>query len=683
MRTLIGLKLTLVSLALLGFMAVGQVDTSAAKVDSIGKVLQLTAIEIQRPLTIAYMETPRYKILLRKDIEALQAADVGEILQKLEGVSLKSYGGLGGLKTIAVRSLGGQHSAITVDGFSIQNHQTGQVNLAQIQTNNLNFVVLGVGEASGFLNPVSAQISGNNIALETFEMTFMNPSDSIQLRSNVSVGSFGQINGYGSAKVRVKKGFIAGFGNYRLANGKYSYSVQNGDSTNLLKRTNNDYQDQYFGAALGYEFKHNLRFRLNYKQAKIEQGLPGAVIFYNNSADERLSTSDKLLSTDLRFDSGRNMYFRLYASANMNEMRYLDPTYFNSAGKLDVNYTNRALNAGLGWAWYVGKNGYSKFKTFVSAGVEYGISDLLVSDTLFALPLRQQASGIGALRHNWGLIQFRGQLSAQYVNEQTRTGNSGKEIFALNPSVALETKELRKFRHRHRLWYRNSLRIPSFNELYYNAIGNIELRPEKANQFGYNLSLHPYQSDKNHLELSSGLFFNRITDMIVAIPTQNLFVWSMQNVGIVHAMGADVGVNFNYAFKQNTRFVLRSNLNYSFQRSVDVTDDTKPTYGHQIAYIPMHTGNADLSLEYKSFGGRISNYLISKRYSLNENNSENEVQGFVVTDFSLFHTFKLKSKQTIRVQLQLKNAFNESYTYIRSFVMPGRNYLISISYAFN
>ena len=97
----------------------------------------------------------------------------------------------------------------------------------------------------------------------------------------------------------------------------------------------------------------------------------------------------------------------------------------------------------------------------------------------------------------------------------------------------------------------------------------------------------------------------------------------------------------------------------------------------------MHTGNLDVSVKYKKIGGKVSNYLISKRYSLNQNIVTNEIDGFAITDFSLFYNLDLGKKQTLRIQCQLKNAFNRSYSYIRSFVMPGRNYLISINYAFN
>ena len=124
-------------------------------------------------------------------------------------------------------------------------------------------------------------------------------------------------------------------------------------------------------------------------------------------------------------------------------------------------------------------------------------------------------------------------------------------------------------------------------------------------------------------------------------------------------------------------------FNYNFQKALDLTDKKAPTYKHQLAYIPMHTGNFDVSTYRKTTGIRISNYLVALRYSLNENIPNNVVEGFLITDASFFHTLKINKKQSLKLQFTVKNLFNHSYAYIRSFVMPGRNYLITLCYAFN
>ena len=51
--------------------------------------------------------------LIAKDIQEIAAEDAGELIRKFAGVSLKSYGGLGGLKTVSMRGLGANHSAVS------------------------------------------------------------------------------------------------------------------------------------------------------------------------------------------------------------------------------------------------------------------------------------------------------------------------------------------------------------------------------------------------------------------------------------------------------------------------------------------------------------------------------------------------------------------------------------------
>jgi hypothetical protein len=81
---------------------------------------------------------------------------------------------------------------------------------------------------------------------------------------------------------------------------------------------------------------------------------------------------------------------------------------------------------------------------------------------------------------------------------------------------------------------------------------------------------------------------NYVTNKIIAIPTKNLFTWSMQNVENARILGADFKLGSKWGINEHVKFDL--DLNYSFQRAVDVSDPNSPTYKDQIAYIPIHTG---------------------------------------------------------------------------------------------
>ena len=75
--------------------------------------------------------------LTRKEIQSIPAEDVGVITQKIAGISLKNYGGLGGLKTISFRGISGNHSVVMLNEFALNNHQVGQIDLGGIQAENI------------------------------------------------------------------------------------------------------------------------------------------------------------------------------------------------------------------------------------------------------------------------------------------------------------------------------------------------------------------------------------------------------------------------------------------------------------------------------------------------------------------------------------------------------------------
>lgn len=220
--------------------------------------------------------------------------------------------------------------------------------------------------------------------------------------------------------------------------------------------------------------------------------------------------------------------------------------------------------------------------------------------------------------------------------------------------------------------------MPSFNELYYNSIGNVNLKPEEAQQFSFGFSTQPAMRKTKLLFVTNG-FANQIWNQILAIPTKNLFVWSMQNIGRVNTFGFESRIDINRQIKKD--WYTEAVLNYTYQYSIDVSDPNSPTYLNQVAYIPKHTGNFDYTLKRKSMGIHFSVTSSSIRYSLMENIPANEVDGFTILDASFFTKVELEKKQDLRIQFSIKNLTNSSYAYIRYFVMPGRNYLITLNYA--
>ncbi|MBP8904971.1 MAG: Plug domain-containing protein, partial [Paludibacteraceae bacterium] len=56
------------------------------------------------------------QLLTTHEIEKLNAVNVADVAKHFAGVTIKDYGGIGGLKTISVRGLGAAHTGISYDG---------------------------------------------------------------------------------------------------------------------------------------------------------------------------------------------------------------------------------------------------------------------------------------------------------------------------------------------------------------------------------------------------------------------------------------------------------------------------------------------------------------------------------------------------------------------------------------
>ena len=605
----------------------------------------------------------------RLDILKYQPQDVGAILQKVSGTTLKSYGGLGGMKTISVRGLGGQHTSVVLDGFVVNNAQNGQINLATIQTDNIENLSLTVGGRTNYLLPASAYTTGSILNVSTFENLF--DTSTFQVRLNSKIGSFGELDHYLSLKGIKKNWMIGAYGKYRQANGKYPYSFQNGNSIINDLRSNNDFKDWYSGLNLAYQFSNKTILRINYKNFGADQGLPGAVVFYNSFSNQRLSTLNNGLNLNLNTEIKR-VDFRFFGSYQNDYTKYTDPSFLNSTGGLISRYSNQTTHFGSSFYKLI-RNKYTFF-----GGIDSKYSELKFIDESNPLPKRLHSTYLLGLTLNFSKIKSEIQLTGQDILENNQLGERATNQNKVNPFILIENQEFGKWKFKLNGWYKSSFRMPSFNELYYNGIGNVKLKPEEANQLSFGFNFQP-KVRKTYFKVILNTYYTSVKNQILAIPTKNLFVWSMQNIGEVHTAGFEARMDVGFQLNEKNRLDL--NGNYTFQQSLDFSDITSPTYKNQVAYIPKHSGNASISFIRKNTGLVFSMFNSSLRYSLNENISSNIIDGFAIFDAGIYSKVSLSKKHDLRIQLTFKNMFNSSYAFVKYYVMPGRSVLISINYA--
>ena len=132
----------------------------------------------------------------RLDGEALRRLDGGSVADALRyfaGVQLKDYGGVGGVKTINIRSMGSQHVGIYYDGVELGNAQNGQIDLGQLSLDNIQEIAVYNGQRSTLLQPASDFAHGGSVYIRTRQPHF-SPDRPTHLKAKVQAGASGLLS---------------------------------------------------------------------------------------------------------------------------------------------------------------------------------------------------------------------------------------------------------------------------------------------------------------------------------------------------------------------------------------------------------------------------------------------------------------------------------------------------------
>jgi outer membrane cobalamin receptor len=165
-----------------------------------------------------------------------------------------------------------------------------------------------------------------------------------------------------------------------------------------------------------------------------------------------------------------------------------------------------------------------------------------------------------------------------------------------------------------------------------------------------------------------------VSDKIVAMPGQNLFTWSMKNIGKVNVLGVDAILKGG--FEMNEQIDFYSEICYSFQDAKDVSNSKFPSYNQQIPYTPKHSGsaifgmNTFLTLQYGlMFSG--------ERYTSGVNSANNRLELYFDHNVSFSKTFFIR-KIDLRMAFEILNFTNNNYEIVAYYPMPGRHYRLTV-----
>jgi len=620
-----------------------------------------------------------------KQLPTLQLSDA---LKYMSGVVVRDYGGTGGMKTVSVRGLGTQHTGVAYDDIAITDCQTGQIDLGKLSLENVASLSLVVGLDDHIFVPARLFSYSSLLKINTINTI---PEKPFGFRIGGTVGLYGlyELQAAVTHKVRSKKRDDRLFfwnlsADAMRSKGNYPYTLHYGgvnDSVSHEIRQNAETKtvNSEFNAVWQIDRTQRLNVKLYYYGSARE--LPSATIFYNAVSHQKLWNQNAFGQAHYHKYFNDRWAYQANAKFNYDYTRYYDPDYLNAEGFLDNRYHQHEsyLSNTVLFTPIQTKDSLRHVRQLQFALAQDVFYQQMKANSLeYAHPgrLTSLTSLSGILTGNrWKL---NANLLLTYVNNIITENPDMQDYTHLSPALGASF-DLTKTLHL-RFFYKNIFRMPTFNDLYYREVGNVNLNPEKTHQWNLGLVLKEAHLAAGRVTISTTLdgYFNIVKDKIVAFPSRNLFSWTMLNYGKVFVAGAELNTFWQYRI--TSRYILRLNGNVTYQKAIDRTDPGNKTYNHQIPYTPLWSGSASLSLQTPWITVTYALIGCDKRYSLSQNIPANEVPGYVDQSITLSHDFNIR-KSTLGLKLELLNIANKHYEIIRNYPMQGFGLRFKVNYS--
>ena len=140
-----------------------------------------------------YNEVIPAQTLNGKQLERLNSHSVADAIRYFAGVQIKDYGGVGGIKTIDIRSMGTNHLGVFYDGIQLGNPQNGQIDLGRFSLDNIDEISIYNGQKSEIFQPARDFGSAGSVYLRTRRPKFKGDKRD-NLNVTMRMGSFGLAN---------------------------------------------------------------------------------------------------------------------------------------------------------------------------------------------------------------------------------------------------------------------------------------------------------------------------------------------------------------------------------------------------------------------------------------------------------------------------------------------------------
>lgn len=609
-----------------------------------------------------------------EELNRLNSNSVADALRYFSGVQVKDYGGVGGIKTVNIRSMGTNHTGVVYDGVELGNAQNGQIDLGQFSLDNIEALSLYNGQKSEILQPAKDFGSAGTIYMRTRTPVF-NEGEQYHARATIRSGSFDLLNPSALVELKLSERVSASLSaEWINSSGKYKFRYRRVNPAGELAYDTTAVRQNGDINATRIELNTHGTLRSGSWTFKVynynsERGVPGAIVNNVWRRGERIWDTNS-------FAQGRYTgFFGKFSTLNNIKYAFYRTHYVNNDDK-QVKIDNL----------------YRQKEIYISSANEYAISDRwrvsgsydflwnTLDADVYGFVKPDRVSQFLSVATALGLDRFKAQASllATFIHDKIKGQKAPSDKHVLSPALFLNAYPLSNTDFSIRAFFKQSFRMPTFNDLYYADMGNSLLSPERVTQYNVGLVYDHHSSVSliSGARMTADLYYNRVKDKIVAYPKGQQFRWTMLNLGLVDIRGIDITGLLSINPAKDLLFTLRAQ--YTFQRAIDITNPADNYYKDQIPYIPRHSGSAVVNAQWKGWNLNYSWIYVGERYNQQENIRYNYTQPWYTSDVSVSKDFRV-GKLSLRGLIEINNLLSQDYDVILNYPMPKRNYRFSIT----
>lgn len=614
-------------------------------------------------------------------LQGLSTQSVADAARYFSGVQIKDYGGVGGMKTIDVRSMGTNHLGVFYDGIEIGNAQNGTVDLGKFSMDNIEELALYNGQKSEIFQPAKDYGSAGTLYIKTRRPRFTD-GKRYNLSITMKAGTFGLANPSILYEQKLTDNIhLSASAEYMYAHGRYHFRYRKvlpsgavaWDTTAV--RQNGDVQAGRAEVGLfGYLPEGKWHVKGYFYQS--EKGIPGAIVNNVWTNAQRQWDRNAFVQGNFTKRVTKGYDVQINAKYSNDWMRYLNPD--TTLMYIDNSFTQQEIYLSMAHRLaVVGVKGlvpHNEVNWDISLSADWQWNYLEGNLANFVYPERNTVLAAAATQMYWKYLKAQASVLGTFIFDKIHqptltmpTAYEQKPQFT--PAVFVSYQPILREELFLRAYYKRIFRMPTFNDLYYTDVGNISLLPEYTTQYdgGVQYDKRWQEGACRAVSVKADGYFNQVRNKIVAIPKGNgQYRWQMMNLGYVEIRGCDL--NASAAFDLTNDVLLTVAAAYTYQKAQDFTDPNELTYGGQIAYIPWHSGSVTANLQWQGLSVNYAFIYVGERYHNSANIPANHEQPWYTHDLSISY-----SMPHWYFAVEINNMLNQQYDVILNYPMPGIN----------